>query len=41
MKGKHYTAKQNIRIVREGQRAGTTIADACREHQIGEQSYHR
>jgi len=41
MKDKRYTTEQKIRIVREGQRAGTTIADVCREHQIAEQSYYR
>ena len=41
MKGKRYTTEQKIRIVREGQRAGSTISDVCREHQISEQSYHR
>ncbi|MEO1211859.1 MAG: transposase [Cyanobacteria bacterium J06638_20] len=41
MKGKRYTPEQKIRIVREGQRAGVTITDVCREHQISEQSYHR
>ncbi|MEM6504212.1 MAG: transposase [Planctomycetota bacterium] len=41
MKGKRYTTEQMIRIAREGQRAGMTIADVCREHQISEHSYHR
>ena len=41
MKGKRYTTEQKVRIVREGQRAGATITDVCREHQISEQSYHR
>ena len=41
MKGKRYTTEQKIRILREGERSGTTITDVCREHQISEQTFHR
>lgn len=33
VKGKRYTTEQKIRIVREGQRSDTTIADVCRKQQ--------
>lgn len=41
MKGKRHTTEQKIRILRQGERGGTTITDVCRDHQISEQTFHR
>jgi len=41
MPGKRHTTEQKIRILREAERAGKTIVDVCREHQISEQTFHR
>jgi len=41
MPGKRHTTEQKIRILREAERAGTTIVEVCRAHQISEQTFHR
>ena len=41
MPGKRHTTEQKIRILREAERAGKTIVDVCRAHQISEQTFHR
>ena len=40
MKGKRYTTKEKIRILREAD-AGKSILDVCREHNLSEVSFHR
>ncbi len=41
MKGKRHTTEQKIRVLREAEGGGKTIADVCRAHQISEQTFHR
>jgi len=41
MKGKRYTTEEKIRLLREADRGGRSIADLCREENVSEVTFHR
>jgi len=41
MKGKRYTTEEKIRLLREADRGGRSIAEVCREANLSEVTFHR
>ena len=41
MKGKRYRTEEKIRLLREADRGGRSIADLCREGNVSEVTFHR
>ena len=41
MKKKRYEAEQVVRILREAEKAGTTIGDLCRRYEVSEATFYR
>ena len=38
---KRHSAQEIVRISKEGEESGLKVSDACRPHQISEQTYYR